>query len=1376
MSNSRNAFTSLLHRLGVVGPAGVCAFGGSGASKTSRGSGAPTGLIFATFATALAALAFSAAPALAAAPETPGLRVESITASTATFYGVLNPNAAGVAGTYEFLYKVSKTGACEGESHAPASPGISFGLQHEELPAEAVSGLKANTEYAVCLLAETSPTEKTLSAPITFTIAPEPPETLSPAKSITAKTAILEGVLNPKAAAAVNAGWYFAYSTEAKCTENALTNPAEPEALIKAQTESKEVTELQPNKKYEFCLVAFNDGGGQSTAGNEVSLMTEPAAPEVSGESASFITTSGARLNAAVNPNNEQTTYFFEYSSVSEAEVLASKGTKVPVAPPAALENYGFQGISVPTGVLHADTTYYYRVVAENAQSAKEHKPAEGAVEHFETAPEAPEGLKAEPITTSTAELNGELDPKATQAGDPETYEFVYRQSIAGCLGPGEATTMLEGAAGGMAEAAKPAELTGLPPGETYAFCLRVRNEAGVEALSAPVTFTTLAVAPTIEAGSEFATEVASTSATLDAKINPGGAETGYRVEYVTEAQFQAHGYTEASDAPASEADAGPGHGVVPAVVHVQGLIPSTAYHYRFAAGNAVQRGVQGEDRTFTTRPSATGFSLPDGREWEMVSPPDKYAGQINPIARAGNGGGSIQAAEDGGAITYNTTDPIDGEPPGQRGGLEPSQELATRGPDGWSDEDITTPNEHVSGLYISNGGEYRLFSSDLSLGVVEPTNATPLAPAVLPGEAQDEKTLWLRDDSSGGYLKLASAANTLPGTKISLTEEEEEILNRGGYYPVFAGASPDLSHVVFEDEYSSLETKPIVAGSGPGVFEWSGGRLAYVGPGVLGGGNVVRHAISDDGSRAIYSNDNGLYLTDMERKETILIAGHVGIEEGHFQTASADGSKVFFTDGGPLVAGSSASTSERTSDLYVFEETEASRDGGPLAGTLTDLTLDSGFATDAEDRAAVQGQIIGASEDGSYVYFVANGVLGDAGEHGVSQEGKCGENESIYLPTGNTCYLYVEHYDGGDWEAPEFIATLSGEDRGDWSGHSGSDLSGLTARVSPNGRWLAFMSDRSLTGYDNVDVNEQPTQEEEGSGVTAGTKVEHHDEEVYLFDQATGRLVCAPCNPTGQRPEGVLEESEGETKPFHKLLVEEKENWGARWLAGSVPGWTPLAVGRAVYQSRYLSNNGRLFFDSPDALVPADVNHLENVYELEPEGVGNCQAGVADASEVYEPATDGCVGLISSGTSSDESAFLDASEGGGEVFFLTASQLVPQDEDQAFDIYDAHECTASSPCTSQAAAAVPPACTSEASCKVAPEAQPSIYGLPSSATFKGESNLAPVPPAVVKKVATKKTVKCKKGLVKNKKGMCVKKSKPRKKAKKASDDRRASR
>ena len=69
-------------------------------------------------------------------------------------------------------------------------------------------------------------------------------------------------------------------------------------------------------------------------------------------------------------------------------------------------------------------------------------------------------------------------------------------------------------------------------------------------------------------------------------------------------------------------------------------------------------------------------------------------------------------------------------------------------------------------------------------------------------------------------------------------------------------------------------------------------------------------------------------------------------------------------------------------------------------------------------------------------------------------------------------------------------------------------------------------------------------------------------------------------------------------------------------WLAGSIPGWDNLRERPATYQPRYLSDSGRLFFDSPDALVPRDTNGLEDVYEYEPEGVGGCTSTTAFATD----------------------------------------------------------------------------------------------------------------------------------------------------------------
>jgi hypothetical protein len=411
-----------------------------------------------------------------------------------------------------------------------------------------------------------------------------------------------------------------------------------------------------------------------------------------------------------------------------------------------------------------------------------------------------------------------------------------------------------------------------------------------------------------------------------------------------------------------------------------------------------------------------------------------------------------------------------------------------------------------------------------------------------------------------------------------------------------------------------------------------------------------------------------------------------------NYVTANTAGSRVFFTSPNRLTSDSTAARGEK--DLYEFEITSPS--DAPPAGRLTDLTVDP----NAGETAATQG-VIGASEDGSYVYLVAKGVLGDASLHGATR----GDN------------LYVERYDAGAkaWRAPELIAGLSSADSFSWGGPEldRPDLLLMTSRVSPDGRHLAFMSERSLTGYDNRDA---------GSGVS--------DEEVFLYDADTGRLACASCNPTGGRPAGVYTGDESETA--NRLILGTRWDWQGRWLAANIPGWTSTVEdGKAIYQSRYLADSGRLFFDSSDALVPADVNGQEDVYEYEPAGVGSCQGpGYGQsASVVFSESMGGCVALVSSGTSSEESAFLDASESGGDVFFLTLSRLAAQDYDTSLDVYDAHQCTAAAPCAGPAALAPPP-CTTGDACKPAPSPQPALFGAPSSETFSGAGNVAPSAPA----------------------------------------------
>jgi hypothetical protein len=422
------------------------------------------------------------------------------------------------------------------------------------------------------------------------------------------------------------------------------------------------------------------------------------------------------------------------------------------------------------------------------------------------------------------------------------------------------------------------------------------------------------------------------------------------------------------------------------------------------------------------------------------------------------------------------------------------------------------------------------------------------------------------------------------------------------------------------------------------------------------------------------------MYSRDMVTHETMQVdAAQPGADGGRgaprFQLASADGSKVFFTDSARLTVDSTAGISSSEPDLYEFDV---------ATGRLTDLTVDANHG----EHANVQGLVQGASEDGSYVYLVANGVLAPGAKPGSH----CGD---VSPPASASCNLYVRHAG-----RTTYIAALSGTDQ-QWDNEQGRAPGSLTARVSPNGRWFAFMSDRSLTGYDNRDAN---------SG--------EPDEEVFLYDASANRLRCVSCDPTGARPVGVLGPQGSSNHPGP--LVDRSNIWGERWYAALIPGTEQVSLGASAYQSRYLSDSGRLFFDSNEALVPQDVNGTLDVYEYEPEGEGGC----ARASSTFEEASNGCVGLISSGSSAEESAFMDASESGDDVFFLTAARLRPEDYDNAPDLYDARVCTASSPCLPLPAAISPPCVTGDG-CKPAPSPQPSVFGAAPSATFSGAGNVA---------------------------------------------------
>ncbi len=562
-------------------------------------------------------LLLAAAPALAGAPEAPEVVVEApVHATSATFRGVLRPNAPEPVkpGTYEFLYKRSGT-ECRGESRAPATPAIFLGFVHEEV-SETVTGLKAGTVYTVCLLARDGTAgEETVGPAVTFMTATpsEEPES-GPAGSIGSSSAVLEGVLDPHGAASAKAGWYFAYSTGAKCTSGGVGGGEtghEGEVEGTAVPEHVEVGGLEPHQKYRFCLVATDDAGDPTT-GNEVSFETLALAPAILSEGASGVKASEATLEAQIDPDNETTSDVFEYAT-SEAVLLAGTGTKHAGVP---LSGFPEQHASVAVSGLEPGTTYFYRVVAENEQSEKEGKPVVGAPQSFTTVP-VPATEPATAVTATTATFHGTLTPlnETVAAYYAFDYALLPSKCTEGTGAGGEAGT-------GSGALAVHAEVSELQPNAEYAVCLVSANAFGLEA-GAPAHFKTLAAPPKVDG--EAVSGVTGSEATLEAQVNPNNQQTTYAFEYATSPVLA--GAVTLAGAAALEGFGDQAASVATGAV----LRAGETYYYRVVAENAAHEKIAGAIQSFTPQGAPLAST---GEAKNITRTSAVLTGTVNPAGR----------------------------------------------------------------------------------------------------------------------------------------------------------------------------------------------------------------------------------------------------------------------------------------------------------------------------------------------------------------------------------------------------------------------------------------------------------------------------------------------------------------------------------------------------------------------------------------------------------------------------------------------------------------------------------------------------------------------------------------------------------------------
>ncbi len=289
----------------------------------------------------------------------------------------------------------------------------------------------------------------------------------------------------------------------------------------------------------------------------------------------------GAVVTGYVAPNGAATTFWFDYGT------SASLGSKTAVKSAGG----GFVTLATPAfiGGLSANTTYSYRLSAQNSFGT-----VQGATYTVTTTATAPAGSTPTAITEAAsgvartnATLNGRLDPNGAQT----TYWFEY-----GLTQNFGNTTAFGNAGSGSDSLTVSLPATSLTPAAKYFYRLNAQNVHGMVSGSVQ-SFTTQGPAalglPTVN--TTAATNVSTTTATLNGRINPHNLASTYWFEYGTSPTLTSIlGTVSATQTLAGEATTN-------VSVNATGLTVNTKYYFRVVARNP-EGTVVSDPVSFTTK------------------------------------------------------------------------------------------------------------------------------------------------------------------------------------------------------------------------------------------------------------------------------------------------------------------------------------------------------------------------------------------------------------------------------------------------------------------------------------------------------------------------------------------------------------------------------------------------------------------------------------------------------------------------------------------------------------------------------------------------------------------------------------------------------
>ena len=424
---------------------------------------------------------------------------------------------------------------------------------------------------------------------------------------------------------------------------------------------------------------------------------------------------------------------------------------------------------------------------------------------------------------------------------------------------------------------------------------------------------------------------VGTSTARLEARVNPRGELTTWHFEYVDDAAFQESGFTNATKAPASDPSAGAGTSAGAVLRSISGLSPETLYHFRLVATNYASPvgGTAGEAVSFSTYASPAGFEscsndsyrtgpsakLPDCRAYEQASPVDKNG--IDVLGRPN----AMAASVDGDRVLYYS---LNGQP-GSSGPQTFPISVAQRGADSWSASGVLPPATYGNKAAITG------WLPDLS-SVFSGAN-----------DLLGISRYFLARDSADGSLRTLSEAGA--PTKI-------------------VGSSADGSVVYFLSSTSQDTASPLTPDAvpnKPNLYAWNRDTNTLTLAGVLPDSTCGSPpCISSSGSTVqsdypvadhVVGESGDAYFTDSASKQLYLRKDPFGspstvhVSESHrsvqlsplgatFRTATPDGQHAFFTSPEELTDESNTGPT-----LYLPAIARADKeDGGNIDGGLVPL------------------------------------------------------------------------------------------------------------------------------------------------------------------------------------------------------------------------------------------------------------------------------------------------------------------------------------------------------------------------------------------------------------------------------------------------------